>query len=91
MFGWGEGGTYATADEDTADDLRPWVDAWLGSPSEPEETDDQDDSADYHGRKTLFGDDFLRFREFRCEDHLGFPSQSAARNEHSNKDGNERQ
>lgn len=40
MFGWDEGLTNATADEDTADDLRPGVDAWLGSPGEPEEADD---------------------------------------------------
>ena len=83
--------TYTTADKDTADDLRPGIDAGLRSPGEPEKTDDQDDSACYHRRETLFRDDFLGLGELRREDHLGLPRQSGACDEHSNENRNERQ
>ena len=86
-----EGKTYAAADEDTADDLRPRRNAGLRSPGEPEESDDEDDAAYHHGREALFRDDFLCLDELGCEDDFGLPCQAEASSDHADEDGDERQ
>ena len=83
--------TYAAADEDTGNDLRPRRNARLRCPGEPEETDDEDHAAHHHGRQSLFGDDFLCLDELGCEDGLRLPRQGDTSGDHAYKDGDERQ